>query len=159
MSWGASDGYAPFGSGDWIRTGDTSGMNRMLWPTELRRHVRQGHNTKSRRTCQHFSRVRVPYSGTRVSGRGRRLRTLGLRFWRPPLYQLSYSPIFSWWTVRDSNPGPTGYEPVALPTELTVQIQRTNRKIAATCVAAISLAPPVGLEPTTPRLTAACSTY
>ena len=26
------------GSGDWIRTGDTSGMNRMLWPTELRRH-------------------------------------------------------------------------------------------------------------------------
>ena len=28
-----------------------------------------------------------------VFGRGRRLRTLGLRFWRPPLYQLSYSPI------------------------------------------------------------------
>ena len=28
------------GSGDWIRTGDTSGMNRMLWPTELRRHTR-----------------------------------------------------------------------------------------------------------------------
>ena len=26
-----------------------------------------------------------------------------------------------WWTVRDSNPGPTGYEPVALPTELTVR--------------------------------------
>ena len=26
-------------------------------------------------------------------GRGRRLRTLGLRFWRPPLYQLSYSPV------------------------------------------------------------------
>ena len=55
-------------------------------------------------------------------GRGRRLRTLGLRFWRPPLYQLSYSPILAWWTVRDSNPGPTGYEPVALPTELTVHI-------------------------------------
>ena len=32
-------------------------------------------------------------------GRGRRLRTLGLRFWRPPLYQLSYSPILIWWTV------------------------------------------------------------
>ena len=28
-----------------------------------------------------------------------------------------------WWTVRDSNPGPTGYEPAALPTELTVQAQ------------------------------------
>lgn len=29
-----------------------------------------------------------------VFGRGRRLRTLGLRFWRPPLYQLSYTPIY-----------------------------------------------------------------
>ena len=33
-----------------------------------------------------------------------------------------------------------------------------KRGIAATIVAAILLAPPVGLEPTTPRLTAACST-
>ena len=33
--------------------------------------------------------------GTSTFGRGRRLRTLGLRFWRPPLYQLSYSPILS----------------------------------------------------------------
>ena len=23
------------GSGTWIRTGDTTGMNRVLWPTEL----------------------------------------------------------------------------------------------------------------------------
>ena len=29
----------PYGSGTWIRTGDTSGMNRMLWPTELCRHM------------------------------------------------------------------------------------------------------------------------
>ena len=28
-----------FGSGDWIRTSDTPGMNRLLWPTELRRHI------------------------------------------------------------------------------------------------------------------------
>ena len=28
-------------------------------------------------------------------GRGRRTRTLGTRFWRPLLYQLSYTPIFS----------------------------------------------------------------
>ena len=28
-----------YGSGTWIRTGDTSGMNRMLWPTELCRHM------------------------------------------------------------------------------------------------------------------------
>ena len=27
------------------------------------------------------------------SGRGRRARTLGTRFWRPLLYQLSYSPV------------------------------------------------------------------
>ena len=26
-----------------------------------------------------------------------------------------------WWTVRDSNPGPTGYEPAARPTELAVR--------------------------------------
>ena len=63
-----------------------------------------------------------------------------------------------WWTVRDSNPGPTGYEPAALPTELTVRF--SVKSIAAT----ISwrqyrlLAPPVGFEPTTLRLTAACST-
>ena len=29
----------------------------------------------------------------RFSGRGRRARTLGTRFWRPLLYQLSYSPV------------------------------------------------------------------
>ena len=46
-------------------------------------------------------------------GRGRRDRTLGTRFWRPLLYLLSYTPIL-WWAFRDSNPGPTGYEPVAL---------------------------------------------
>ena len=34
------------------------------------------------------------YSRINGFGRGRRLRTLGLRFWRPPLYQLSYSPIY-----------------------------------------------------------------
>ncbi len=45
-------------------------------------------------------------------GRGRRIRTLGTRFWRPMLYQLSYTPI--WWAFGDSNPGPTGYEPAAL---------------------------------------------
>ena len=37
---GAGERSAPFfGSGTWIRTGDTSGMNRMLWPTELCRHL------------------------------------------------------------------------------------------------------------------------
>ncbi len=45
-------------------------------------------------------------------GRGRRTRTLGTRFWRPLLYQLSYTPM--WWAFGDSNPGPTGYEPAAL---------------------------------------------
>ena len=66
-----------------------------------------------------------------TNGRGRRIRTLGTRFWRPLLYQLSYTPIFAhrfrlsstgcaphpvgdWWAFRDLNPGPTGYEPAAL---------------------------------------------
>ena len=71
------------------------------------------------------------------NGRGRRIRTLGTRFWRPLLYQLSYTPISvrsprqrqpqegspmevsphpigDWWAFRDLNPGPTGYEPAAL---------------------------------------------
>ena len=57
-------------------------------------------------------------SGACCFGRGRRDRTLGTRFWRPMLYQLSYTPIIKkcllWWTITDSNRGPTGYEPVAL---------------------------------------------
>ena len=58
------------------------------------------------------------------SGRGRRIRTLGTRFWRPLLYQLSYTPMSLaefptgerpfWWAFGDSNPGPAGYEPAAL---------------------------------------------
>ena len=54
-------------------------------------------------------------------------------------------PILSsiiWWAFRDSNPGPIGYEPTALPTELK----------------ALNMAPQVGLEPTAYRLTAGCST-
>ena len=31
-------------------------------------------------------------SSNSKAGRGRRIRTLDLRFWRPPLYQLSYTP-------------------------------------------------------------------
>ena len=45
-------------------------------------------------------------------GRGRRIRTLGTRFWRPMLYQLSYTP--KWWAFTGSNRGPAGYEPAAL---------------------------------------------
>ena len=45
-------------------------------------------------------------------GRGRKARTLDTRFWRPLLYQLSYTPV--WWAFGDSNPGPDGYEPSAL---------------------------------------------
>ncbi len=56
---------------------------------------------------------RLRYGATKdKSGRGRRIRTLGTRFWRPLLYQLSYTPI--WWAFTDLNRGPTGYEPVAL---------------------------------------------
>ena len=52
-------------------------------------------------------------------GRGRKIRTLGTRFWRPLLCQLSYAPVCNcWWTWRDSNPRPLGCEPNALPAEL-----------------------------------------
>lgn len=47
-----------------------------------------------------------------------------------------------WWAFRDLNPGPIGYEPTALPAELKAQ----------------KVAPQVGFEPTTYRLTAGCST-
>ena len=47
-------------------------------------------------------------------GRRDRVRTCDTRFWRPMLYQLSYTPICKWWAIRDSNPGPSGYEPDAL---------------------------------------------
>ena len=61
---------------------------------------------------------------TTQHGRGSKNRTHDTRFWRPLLYQLSYAPIQKrnlfgfayvfWWAFRDSNPRPTGYEPVAL---------------------------------------------
>ena len=50
-----------------------------------------------------------------ICGRGSKNRTHDTRFWRPLLYQLSYTPIFKkWWAIGDSNPGPSGYEPDAL---------------------------------------------
>ena len=48
--------------------------------------AKASHKCKNRLETKHFKTI---------SGRGRRLRTLGLRFWRPPLYQLSYSPVFT----------------------------------------------------------------
>ena len=45
-------------------------------------------------------------------GRGSRTWTHGTRFWRPMLYQLSYTPV--WWAFTGSNRGPAGYEPAAL---------------------------------------------
>ena len=51
-------------------------------------------------------------------GRGSKNRTHDTRFWRPLLYLLSYTPKYKGrkkkWAIGDSNPGPTGYEPVAL---------------------------------------------
>ena len=45
-------------------------------------------------------------------GGDKEIRTLDPLRARQVLSQLSYTPV--WWTFRDSNPGPTGYEPVAL---------------------------------------------
>ena len=46
------------------------------------------------------------------NGGDKEIRTLDPLRARQVLSQLSYTPV--WWTFRDSNPGPTGYEPVAL---------------------------------------------
>ena len=47
-----------------------------------------------------------------ICGGDKGIRTLDPLRARQVLSQLSYTPV--WWTFRDSNPGPTGYEPVAL---------------------------------------------
>lgn len=51
--------------------------------------------------------------GISTFGRGRRLRTLGLRFWRPPLYQLSYTPMYLYLKAEDLKNlvGLQGFEP------------------------------------------------
>ena len=70
---------------------------------------------------------------------------------------------FCWWAFGDSNPGPTGYEPVALTnwakgpyaqTCLDISFAVTYFYMTANHV----LAPQVGLEPTTLWLTVRCST-
>ncbi len=52
--------------------------------------------------------------------------------------QLSYWAIddFKWWAFRDSNPGPIGYEPTALTTELKARHQMTlvyNKRFIKKC--------------------------
>lgn len=47
-----------------------------------------------------------------LNGGDKEIRTPDPLLARQVLSQLSYTP--KWWTFRDSNPGPTGYEPVAL---------------------------------------------
>ena len=47
-----------------------------------------------------------------LSWQGQKDSNLGTRFWRPMLYQLSYTP--KWWAFTGSNRGPAGYEPAAL---------------------------------------------
>ena len=47
-----------------------------------------------------------------ICGGDKGIRTLDPLRARQVLSQLSYTPV--WWTFRDSNPGPAGYEPVAL---------------------------------------------
>ena len=65
-------------------------------------------------TALHLDIVLLDKNLLNLYGRGRGTRTPGARFWRPTLYQLSYTPMFNQWAIRDSNPGPTGYEPGAL---------------------------------------------
>ena len=79
-----------FGSGDWIWTSDPTGMNRVLWPTELRR--------------QNFGAANRDWTGDLI-------------LTKDTLYLLSYSSI--WLREGDLNPRPSGYEPDELPTALS----------------------------------------
>ena len=56
------------------------------------------------------------FGSSRRYGRGSKFRTHGTRFWRPLLYQLSYTPM--WSCYPDSNWRPHPYQGCALPTEL-----------------------------------------
>ena len=60
-----------------------------------------------------------PFSRTWVNlhhsnGGSGRNRTSDTRIFSPLLYRLSYLGKNKWWAFRDSNSGPTGYEPGAL---------------------------------------------
>ena len=57
-----------------------------------------------------------------VFGAQTRNRTKDTGIFSPLLYQLSYLGILLWWAILGSNQGPTGYEPVALTTELMARI-------------------------------------
>ena len=64
------------------------------------------HRPHAYQACALTSWAIDPYGGDKE------IRTLDPLRARQVLSQLSYTPI--WWTIRDSNPRPTGYEPVAL---------------------------------------------
>ena len=59
------------------------------------------------------------------------------------------------WAMRDLNPRPPGYEPGALPTELTAQA-RVARSLRAYSRQAISRIIPAGFEPVIPRFEVWC---
>ena len=63
----------------------------------------------------------LPIAPSRDEKKWRRKRDLNPRgcyplsvFKTDPFSLLGISPYVKWWTFRDSNPGPTGYEPGAL---------------------------------------------
>ena len=72
------------------------------------------------------------------------------------LNRLTNGPYVMWWAHLGSNQGPAGYEPAALP--LSYRPRRHKTGFPKKACRFFKLAPRVGLEPTTPRLTAACST-
>ena len=60
----------------------------------------------------------LSYTHHNLNGRGEGTRTPGPMVPNHVRYQtalhLEIKILKSWWTIRDSNPGPTGYEPAAL---------------------------------------------
>ena len=83
-----------------LRRGDGPAMRFRCGKANLCLHAPDAgsgtYNHRARDARAEFKRYRIFRAGvkatTEVPGRGRGARTPDLRFWRPPLYQLSYTP-------------------------------------------------------------------
>ena len=84
-----------------LRRGDGPAMRFRCGKANLCLHAPDAgsgtYNHRARDARAEFKRYRIFRAGvkatTEVPGRGRGARTPDLRFWRPPLYQLSYTPV------------------------------------------------------------------
>ena len=90
---------------------NTVGIQRSPPATRTPRHAPRASASKS----LHKRKIkRAAFATLFIFGRGRRIRTLGTRFWRPLLYQLSYAPVLLYingMTADNDVVGLQGFEP------------------------------------------------